>query len=74
MVCSEHWIKVKWERGGFSPGSIITVHVKWIQHDSARKRTDPNYSTDNIVINMEVVGAPGVSAGIVQANSIRGEI
>ena len=70
MVCSEHWIKVKWDWGGFSPGSISIVHVNWIQRDYARKRADPNYSKDNIVINMESVGAPGVNTRIVQPNSI----
>ena len=69
-VCSEFWVKVNWYWGGFSPGSISTVHVNWIQRDSARKRADPNYSEDNIVINMESVGAPGVSNRIVKANSI----
>ena len=52
----------------------IVVVTNWIQRDSARQRADPNYSEDNIVINMESVGAPGVSARIVQANSIWGEI
>ena len=69
-VESEHWIKVKWEWLGFSAGSISVVHVNWIQRDSARNRADHNYSEDNIVINMESVGAPGVSAHLVQANSI----
>ena len=46
------------------------MHVDWIQLDSARQRSDHNYSEDNIVINMESVGAPGVIARIVQANFI----
>ena len=70
MICSEHWIKVKWDRGGFSSESISVVHVNWIQRDSARNRSDHKYSEDNIFINMESVGAPGVSACIVGANSI----
>ena len=70
MVCPEHCIKVKWDWGGFSPGIINTLHVNWILRDSARKRSDPNYSEENIVINMESVGAPGVIARMVQANSI----
>ena len=69
-VMNEHWIEVKWDWGGFSPGSISIVHVNWIQRDSARQRSDPNYSKYNIVIKMESVGAPGVSVRIVQANSV----
>ena len=69
-VESEHWIKLKWEWLGFSAGSISVVHINWIQRDSARNRANPNYSEDKIIINMESVGAPGVSARIVQANSI----
>ena len=69
-MCSENWIKVKWEWVGFSAGSISVVHVNWIQHDSARNRANPNYSEDKIIRNMESVGAPGVSAHLVRANSI----
>ena len=46
------------------------MHVNWIQRDSASNRANPNYSEENIIINMESVGAPGVSARLVQANSI----
>ena len=69
-VDSEHQIKVKWEWLGFSEGSISVVHVNWIQRDSARNGADHNYSEDSIVINMDSVGSPGVSARLVQANSI----
>ena len=70
MVCSEHCTKVELDWGGFSAGNISVMHVNWIQRDSARIIADHNYNEDNIVIHMESVGAPVVSAHLVQSNSI----
>ena len=69
-VCSEDWIKVKWEWKGFSPGSMSMVHVSWIKDGSTRDRGNPNYSEDNYVFDLESIGQPGVFAHASSANSI----
>ena len=69
-VCSEDWIKVKWEWKGFSPGSMSMVHVSWIKDGSTRDRGNPNYNEDNIVVDLASIGQPGLFAHGSSANSI----
>ena len=45
------------------------MHVSWIQDGSARNIDDPNYREENIVINMESLGVPGIAC-IVKADFI----
>jgi len=69
-VCSENWIKVKWDWEGFSPGSMSMVHVSWIKDGSGSNRGNPNYREDNYVFDLESMGQPGLFAHYSSAHSI----